>query len=480
MKKTIIIIFIFIFILFMNLNARNIKLKLYVIPFENDSSKCDLKKDDLILKVNNDIVNIEILKVMKREPAKEEKRNFVLDFSISDCSEQIYEPLKFFVNNVLKADDLLILKTPMKLYKIKITGTKDDVIDNIKNLLRKDVMKYKTNRKNYLKFLMKDNPGETPTEIMNFLNKYKREWENYRDMFILPNYKSIANICGILANGNGEKYYIKFQEREIMPFMVSFNKIKNSIRTTLTTYTGNYQSYSASISSNLSVIEKSLLVSEKININLIKNLLLGVNISYNVLLFKSARLNTRIGEVSSPDYEKYLKELSLSTGGIFIINCDLIEGIKRIIKNKSCYYEMVFEVDDKEEEKNIEIILKKGKFKLSYKNKLYKENIMMIKKILSQPTVKIDKYGFKNNRLNFRIKDFVMKDKVGVVFVEIKILDKSKNVVFKTGKTLKAKQKEIKISIPLPEKLKGYLNIKVYARDEYTGKDFEISEYEKF
>jgi len=478
MKKIILFIFIFAFI--MNMYSKDIDLKLSVIAYDGKNINCKLVKDDLVLKVNGVPVNIDNMILQKRNASKEDKRNFVLDFSISDISEQIYLPLEYFVNEVLKADDFVILKTPIKIYPLQISGSRSDLINKIKTLLKKDVLKYKSNRKNYLAPLLRGGGGGSPEAIINFLNKYKRDWERYRDMFILPNYKNIATISAILNTKVGEKYYLRFQERELMPFMTNFNKIKNSIRNTISSYMGNNQSYASTISSNLSTLEKSLLVYEKIKINFIKNIILGVNINYNVMLFKSSRLNMKIGEVYSPDYEKYLKELAIETGGRFIVSTDLTTSLKEILNNESCYFNLVFKVSDKEEDKEIEILSKNKDLKLFYRNKFFKEDIKIIKKILNQPVIKIDKYSYKNHRLNFRIKDFVIKDKKGIFFVEIKIINKMGNIVFKTSKTLTALKKDVSISLPMPKNLKGYMNVKIFVRDNFTGREYEISEYEKF
>ncbi len=478
MKKLCLLIIFFVFI--MNMYSKDIDLKLSVIAYEGKKINCNLVKDDLVLKVNGIPVNIDNLILHKRKALKEDKRNFVLDFSISDITDQIYLPLEYFVNEVLKADDFIIVKTPMKIYPMQISGSRSEFLNKIKTLLKKDILKYKSNRRSYLAPLLKDGDAETPEKILNFINKYKRDWENYRDMFILPNYKSIATISAILNAKVGEKYYILFQEREIMPFMVNFNKIKNSIRNIISTYVGNNQSYASTISSNLSVLEKSLLVYERINTNLIKNIILGVNINYNVILFKSSRLNMKIGEISSPDYEKYLKELATETGGKFMVDTDLITSLKDIVSNENCYFELIFKVSDREEDKEIEILSKSKSMDLFYKNKFFKEDIKVIKKILNQPIVKIDKYSYGKHKLNFRIKDFVMKDKKGIFFVEIKIINKEGNVVFKTSKTLTALKKDVNISLPLPKNLKGYMNVKIFVRDNFTGREYEISEYEKF
>jgi hypothetical protein len=75
--------------------------------------------------------------------APQTSRNFFLFFEISKYSPKLGKAIEYFVHNVILPGDNLFLITPLKMYKLRqksltITAAREELENQIKNILRKD------------------------------------------------------------------------------------------------------------------------------------------------------------------------------------------------------------------------------------------------------------------------------------------------------------------------------------------------------
>jgi len=319
---------------------------------------------------------------------------------------------------------------------------------------------------------------------MQFLNDYSREWGNFKTKFLFPDMRIYTSLAMMLAKQSGEKWFINFQQREIMPALGEFKKASSNIRDYLASVTSSdEQATAASISSGLQTLEKSMLISENYPKQILSNLLMGANLSYNVILFRSLRQDISSPDAQSPDYEGILRKFSEQTGGVDMDTTNLKEGIDAIKKNTDFYYNLIFEFDGTVEDKIIKVETAVPGANIYYKDKFFKSEIQNLIDYLKEPKINISKFSIKGNQITFTIADFkidkVEKQQAGLMAVKIELKDDKHNPVFKTSKTLKSVKKSITISLPLPAKYQGYFQLHIQARDLLSMKSHDLNQYIK-
>jgi hypothetical protein len=504
MKKIALIVLLFIFIVGLHLVAKDeVLLKLPVRVISKTGPELSLKKKNFSFYINEQRKEIIDLLGQKRSlDQTDEPRNFVLAFNLTEYGQQISDGITHFVKNVLQNTDNLIVLTPVKMYRIALSNKKTKIIEDIKKIVKKDSLDFKKNkvssRENLLREIRKVSRGDSITSggrsgsttdlttntIMQFLNDYSREWSNYKSKFLFPDMKQYISLAMLLAKQSGEKWFINFQQREIMPALGEFKKAANSIRTYLTSVTSSEgQATAASISSGLLTLEKSMLISEKFPRQIIYNLLMGANLSYNVILFRSLRQDISTPDDQSPDYEGILREFAKQTGGVDIDTTDLKEGIEAIRKNKDFYYNLIFEFDGNVEDKDIKVETSIPGANIYYKDKFFKSEIQNLIDYLKEPKITISDFSINGYQIKFTIADFkidkVKDQKAGLMAVKIELVDDQHHTVFKTSKTLKSVEKSITISLPLPSTHKGYFQLHIQARDLFSQKSHDLNQYIK-
>lgn len=495
-----------LFLLFISLQltaGEDILLKLPVRVISKSGPELTLKKSDFSFYINDQRKEIVNLLGTKRSLSQtDEPRNFVLAFNLTEYGQQISEGVSYFVEQILRDGDSLIVLTPIKMYRIAISNKKIKIIEDIDKIVKKDSLTFKKNkissRGNLLREIRKVSRGgsitaggrgggtfdQTTTTIMQFLNDYSREWGNFKTKFLLPDLRLYSSLAMMLAKQSGEKWFINFQQREIMPALAEFKNASNNIRDFLASVTSaDEQASAGSISSGLQTLEKSMLVSEKFPKQILSNLLMGANLSYNVILFRSLRQDISSPDAQSPDYEGILREFSEQTGGVDMDTTDLKQGIDAIKRNSDFYYNLIFEFDGTVEDKNIKVETAVPGAKIYYKDKFFKSEVQNLINYMKEPKINISKFSIKGNKITFTIADFkidkVEKQQAGLMAVKIELKDDKYNTVFKTSKTLKSVKKSITISLPLPPKYRGYFQLHIQARDLLSMKSHDLNQYIK-
>jgi len=472
--------------------GKDIQLKIPVrISFDKEAR--DLEKKDIQLYINGSPRQVEqFIKKNRSINDTVTRRSFCLAFNITDYSHQVSEGIEYFVRNVLREDDRLMLWSPVKkVYRVNTRKKKEEIITDIEKLIKDDSLVYKKNlevtRQN-LEYLIKT-IGMNVTQIKQFVNAYLREINNLKTRYLLPNLDSYAGLLSLMGADAGEKWIINIQEREIIPCIKKFRDIKNKIRSFLSTLAGDDQAWASSISSGLNLIDKAMLLSDQFPLQGIQDLMQGINVNYNVVFFTSMRKTSTEGtNNTSPDYEELLRKISNSTGGIAEITNDLKEGLGKISANNDQYYDLVFTFNGKVEEKEIEVKLneKKKKDKIFYMSRFLEDEVKALTQAGVKKALGIVKYKLSGHKLAFRIEGYKMdKDEkagnknTGILTIQIKLFDDKNNILFKAGKTFKSPKDFFDISLGLPAKHKGYFKLSIAVEDMRTGGSAELNKYVK-
>ncbi|MCK4890122.1 MAG: hypothetical protein KAS97_09330 [Candidatus Aminicenantes bacterium] len=496
MKKNIIILTIMFFLVAGTIySADDIYLKIPVRIYKGSEYLKGLSKEDFSLKINGKVRSIEELLTGERSINDiSERRNFILQFNLTDYGKNITKSINFFINEVLRKKDNLIVWTPVKVYRIRTDKPKQNIISDIEKIVKNDSFNYKRLKEsarerlfsivrkfnNFIPNVKDSNPYIS--SILNFLNEYSREWLDFKSKFLMPDIGKYYGVFSLLTQKYpGEKYFVNFQQREVIPSLKKYNNVKRDITNYLSNIAGTSESsYSSSIANALKKIDKSMLLSDNFDPEKLISPFKGANISYNLILFHSFRQSGEDSDSVSPDLEGILRNISRSTGGFSINTNDFVKGIESILKKSDNYYFIIYKFNGKKGEKKIEIEIGDKNAKLFYKKKFLPGEIDLLIKLASEPKITISEVKTKGHDLSFTISGFSItgeKKKTGIMKVEIKIIDKDRNSVMNKNNTLRAEKDSIKISLKITPELKGFFKLEITAKDMNANKTANFSKY---
>jgi|GEM_PF-2564304 len=496
MKK--IIIFLTITLVFLTGSygiQDDVYLKIPVRIYKEGAYLTGLKKDDFTLKINGKTRTIDELLTGERSINDiSERRNFILQFNITDYGNNITIGIDFFINEILRKKDNLIVWTPVKVYRIRTDKPKKDIISDIEKIVKEDSFNYKRLKdaaRNKLTAILRKFNDFVPNRrdsnphmqnTFNFLNNYSREWLDFKSKFLLPDIGKYYGVFSLLSREYpGEKYFINFQQREVIPSLRRYNQVKTSINNYISNIAGTSESsYASSMTNGIKKIDKSMLLSDSFNPENLVSPFKGANISYNLLLFHSFRQSSDDSDSVSPDLEGILRKITKSTGGLSINTSDFKDGIDSIMKKSDHYYYLVYKFNGKKGEKRIEVTIDNKDTMLFYKDKFFPDEIDLLIKLAALPKINISEVSVTGKQLSFALSDYSKKGKekkTGIMKVEIRLIDNNRKVVMEKTNTLRAEKDPVRISLKIIPELKGFFKLEIIAKDMNKNKTANFSKY---
>lgn len=469
---------------------KEIHLTLPVKVLLNDEAVENLTKNDFNLLINGK--KREITKFLKRKQSLDQanpRRNFILAFNMTDYGQQITDGISYFILNILNNGDGLVLWTPTKIYQIPTEKDKKLLLEDIVNIVKRDTFNYKKDislpTKNLNEIMSAGRVRAsrdvdfTQQDISNFLTNYSREFSNFKNRFILPKLLKIPVVTALLAEKQGEKWFIGFMEREIIPNIADYKKRARQIRDAAALLSGSDHANATRMYTGINMIDKLMLISEGLPTQKITDTLLNENVSFNAVLFKNQKKSTKLGDNISPDYEKIFNNFSKLTGGVSVIHSNLKEGLEVIRKNSSVNYHLIYKFDGKLEDKDIKVNLSNPDAKAYYKQSFTKSEIEK----MIEPKITLSGFSLRQHILKFSISNFKKgapdnKDQ-GIVRILVELIDQQDTVVFKTQNTLKSDKKSFSISLKIPPKHKGRFNVRISAFDLISSRSTQLVENKK-
>ena len=147
-KQISLLIFLVLFALQLFPGEQKIRLRIPLRIAADSPERTILNKGNIILKVNGE--KREITDLVERERTltgtADLGRNFILSFQLTEYSEQVEKGIAYFVTEIIHPDDSLIVVSPTTFYQINVSGNKEKMIRDIKQLLEKDCQNYKKDR----------------------------------------------------------------------------------------------------------------------------------------------------------------------------------------------------------------------------------------------------------------------------------------------------------------------------------------------
>jgi hypothetical protein len=450
----------------------------------------DLSKNDFMVSVNNKDAKISSFETVKRRISHPTTpfRNFVLSFELYNYGEQVSEGIEYFVRNVLTDNDEIMIITPENVYKFSADESKDKIIADIKKLVKDDCQILKGKRTTYennLKEMLRKSRlpdisssplggAATAGPIIKFLNSYRTEWLTFKNRFLLPDVNKYKAVSLYFYGKDGDKWFINFQQREIIPELGELKTKIDEIRDTVSQIIDpEEQAWSPMIEKSARELEKSLLLSDMFPQDVIQDILLDLNMSYNVIFFRS-KIKMKEGGVHesvSPDYEEILKNISRATGGSTLETTDIKNGLLQLSQHQDTSY--LLNIPISPALLNIDVELKKGKYKIYYKKTYSGPEIKSVMQF-SSDKVKISGVSVKNKKVKFTISNFStdksqVSESEGNLEVKMLITNEKETIIYRTGKILSTFKESIAITLPPLEHISGKNRMFIFVEDKITG-----------
>jgi len=458
----------------------------------------DLNKNDFEIRINGEKTPlVDFFKKKRSIAGISGERQFVLAFDAVDYGKPLADTVSHFVRHILTPADQLLIRSPLHSYRIDTESGKEEVLQYIKTILEKDMNQWKESKaasldnlnkliENLEKKLAAKKGGLR--SVMFFINHYANEWRKFDKGFLLANLEQYADITSLLAQKTGEKWLIHFQERDLLPMLARYQKIAARIKKFLTSIPKEYEDKVPLIRNSLDKIEQSMLFSEDFPMAELLDMLLGVNINYNVIFFSTQEQKVDGGDTVSPGYERILKDISRAAGGISVVSTgpDLVKHLEAIIQHEDFYYELVFTLAGEPEDKKIEINVTPAST-VFYKKKFRKEELKWLKEWVIE-VIGLSGFTLAGHQVSFTISGFKMNPvknagvqtvPTGMIKVEIRLIDDKSTTVYETGNTLETDDKSFNVSINLPTRFSGYFKLSITAIDLVANQSCELNEYVK-
>ena len=479
----IFLIFVFVFSIHTALasDSEELQLKVPVRVFDKNILVNDLSKNDFRVSINNEEVEISSFKSVRRKISHPTApfRTFILSFNFYDYGEQVSEAIEYFARDILTDNDEIMIITPENMYKLLPEVQKDKTIDDIKRYVKKDWQIFKGKRTTYentFKEKLKNIRRQTMSRdsALRFLNSYRSEWLTFKSRFLMPDVNEYKVVSQYLLGKEGDKWFINFQQREIIPELGELKKRIRDIRNFISSLAEPSETgWVPILSKGVTELEKALLLSDRFPQEEIQDILLGLNISYNVILFKS---KTKLGGLSphesvSPDYEDILRNISRATGGSTLETTDIKNGLLQLSQHQDTSY--LLDIPVSPAPVNIDIQLPKGKYETYHKKAYSGAEIKSIMQF-SADKVKISGVSVKDKIVSFTLSNFSsdqsqMSESEGNLEVKMLITNEKGEIMYRIVNTLKSFKDSIEITLPSLDHISGKNKVFIFAEDKITG-----------
>jgi hypothetical protein len=408
-------------------------------------------------------------------------RSLILSFSIAEYNQKISDTVSYFVTEVLNNTDILLLFTPLNVFRLDVSRNKIKMVEDIEKLVRNDIETFNKQRRNAERILENRikklnshfrNPMALPGPVIgtqNFLRYYITEYDSYTKQYILPNLENFRQSIQYLGIREGERWCIHIQQREIYSIISKTRRVYRQIK----------DAFSSGIwgknllTTNISIFEGQLAQIESRTAKPLVKYLVDGNINFSSIIFGS--LNERISSNSFSDgiyIEKIYKDAALKSGGLDIVSSSPIEGIRQIVEHRDRYFQLAFDYNQQAEEKKIKLTLDGTPIKPVFKKYFSRTEIHRLIEYLSAKKVTIDNEQFNGKAINFSIKSFELSENggepFGILKVRIQLFDLWGEQVYNTSRILRAvgeSERSVEINHSLPSEYKGKYMIMISITD---------------
>ncbi|MCK5057814.1 MAG: hypothetical protein KAT34_14235 [Candidatus Aminicenantes bacterium] len=486
MKKKAVLLLVFFYITCLILTADDrVKVRLPFRVFAGTRPLTDLKKEHLALFINDSRSTIDDF--IKREKSIGRKpglgRHFILSFSMMEYGSQFEKAISYFITEILRPGDSLIVLSPLNRYPVKVIADKMKMIREIAGLLRNDCFNYSQKRiaeekhlmEKIRKMLLSYRPYSYRNpyiSALNFLETFPPEFLKFKEHFLLPAVDKYHQVVDLLSSREGERWWIHFRKHEIYILLKQLNEV---VRRT-SSFRWQYRWQKAAINRKILKFKKQLLDMGKFpNEELLSTLLKG-DICYNIVFPGGAKAkNIDINNTNSVTVgvEGILEEIAIHSGGMAIKNSKFDQALAQLKNHVDCYYDLEMSLNAGLAENNIRLELKdkKEKVKLIYKNYYNKDELLSRIGAPAVGKVKITGFSREEDIIRFSIsaytrnEDNEKNEKFGLLKVEVRLVGPQGAMIYQRQNTLRASQDQLDITLSMPLDRSGEYKISITVYD---------------
>lgn len=497
MSRLIIRKSIFVFIFFLLINNFNFseansstKIQLRI----KNGGVLDQKLNDLKLFINKKEIEITGIEKTERYIDKERLlgRNFVLTFMNFDKFDKTLEDaISYFVTDVLKKSDSLIVHTNTNIHQIKVTGNKERMILNISNRLKRD-MNYEFKKSarilksinNEISKMERFFGSYSPSagvlvggaQYFKFFATIIPDILFYKNEFIIPAKKRFSEVHDLLGHREGDRYWLFIQNGNVYPFTGRIRNTIKSVRSHLSRIASGDSSWTKLVGSKIREMQDSMLLDGPYPEKLMKSGFINTNTSFFTLLY-SADASSSSNKSINLHLSEILNRISEDTGGVLVETNDIEKGIKDIRGLRDHFWDIMFKFPGEKGRLKLRMELRGSKKELLYRKRFKEKELTELKKHLSQAKIVIEKPEYLDNKLSFSIRYFSLNKRggFGLLKVIIQLFDSTGIERYRRSNTLRAEKKKINISTGIPEEFSSGYRIRVSVLDMISNR-LEVTE----
>jgi hypothetical protein len=419
-----------------------------------------------------------------QEMLKPSKRLFLLIFNIFDYNRTIGEAIDYFFKEVFLPGDQLVVLAEGRILNVEQSKNPETLTANLKESLKifKSISTFSTlnsfrELENEAETLLRSFRGDAGLlgsmypYVNQFLDNYKRIWDEYRNQFLVSDFALYKNVVTRIRPFNGEKWAVCFQQREMFPKIKSVSRLEIEIQNWL----GNQIEPQAQVRARLiqtkqQELQRSFDFTENIPVDALSNLFLDAGITYHLILVESGRTvlaqDFELKEVSQ-DYENDLKAISRSTGGYLGFSNQVSQALQEAASTEDYHYLLVYSPKESLLQKEMEISVKVNRAGV---------DVIYLKRFTPAGPlpVAIGDFDVRRKTISFSLRNYQMTQindkRRGLADVRITIFDEESNKVFEDAKTLDLVKEETKISLSFDQLKSGSYFIIISAFDRVASK----------
>lgn len=474
---------------------QDMQLKLAVRAINTNSADTLFKAEDFQLSINSNPREIQRLDLCHKSLSQKSDlgRSFVLSFHLTEYGSHVENGLSYFLFEILDTSDQLIILSPIRAYQMTVTPNKEKLRKEIEEILIQDSKEYQKQRSsaenqlksriNSLKTTLRDAEGVTQyKKVVQFFNTFAAEYVSFKQTFLIPHINGYQPILDALGEGEGERWWIHFQQKEIISLFARLKEINRLLNDYASNLESEHQDLGQVINTGHVQMQNTMHSSDSFPAQRLINIMLRNNVNYNVILFRSFA-NKDVIE-AHPIWSKLegtLKGITKAAGGVTVDTLDSREGMRQIEHHQDVWYDLVYAWDGKVVDKNIRLHTTKENVDLSYNQNLPKAQMDSMVKFLSSYKIKIDTLTVDNRTLSFLVSSFEINNTegFGLIKIRIEILDDAGSPEFQTENTLRASKKEINTSLPIGDRLQNAHMLRITACDLIANRKTAVEHFFK-
>ncbi len=436
-----------------------------------------------------------------QEESPQPSRLFVLVFRLLAYNEHVRKAVDHFFKHILHDNDQLLVfanDSTLMLDKPILDVERKDIVDQI---LAEEAVRANQRLIAYFSTIQRD-LDVTKTEIKmerdetsltvpkttradnltRFLNNYLSTWREYKKKYLLPDIDRYYNFASFLEKVNKEKWVINVYQIEMFPKLKVTGELRQQIEQIiheLQVSRTEDMVFSQIMMGLLNEIDRELNVADEFPAEEISKLFYKVDTTCHSI-FCGVQKETFSQDLEfkriSTNIENSLREITANTGGSLITSDNLESAMHTISSKEDLYYMLTYEPDDPQKKGKIKVTVKNKKYKVVYDSNMRADYIKeyLAKKQAENPSVQLKDVSFNEKKLSMEISNFLLKKtrqgNEGRLNVRVRIKDSDNQSLYDKSRYLETKKKITNISIDFEWLTKGEYNILVDVTDLLTGK----------